>query len=139
MTRVGQKIIPVAEMTDGDMLDVAWRCGAPAEATRWPRERLVEYIEAHEPPCPQVYVSRGPRPRMPKNLGVGRYCREILATVIRTDASGPWGLSYAEMMKMAKKKFPDSCVDERHLRWYAAQMRREDMTIPVNRERSSWK
>lgn len=115
--------------------------GPPCETAGWTRDELIHYIEALRPtpPARRPRVVRIRRPRMARNLGVGRYCQALLAKVVGRDDEGhEWGLSYEKMVKMAQRKFPDSAVDERHLRWYAAKMRREGMTPPVYRERSRW-
>lgn len=72
---------------------------------------------------------------MKRNTGVGRYCRELLAR----EASPGMGLSYQKIVQMARRKFPDSAVDERHVRWYAAKMRSDEEKIPADRGRSRWK
>lgn len=111
----------------------------PADTQKMTRKALVCYIESLKKP----YRGLPKRPRvrkerMPKNLGVGKYCRELLARVIEEGPEGPVGFSYNKMVDMVQKKFPQSAVDDRHLRWYAAQMRRDDKKIPNNRKRSRW-
>lgn len=137
-------MIPLRDLTMENLRDMAAtlerraRVRVSEETRLWPRARLVKYIEELRPPERQK-LPRAKRPRMPKNLGVGKYCRDLLAKVIgHTEDQLPIGLSYNEMVRRARKKFPDSCVDERHLRWYAAKMRREDQLIPVHRKRSRW-
>lgn len=139
-------IVSLAKMTMANLrevIDVMERRaeGDPADTSGWTREQLIQYIEALRPVPP----TRRPRPervrkaRMKKNLGVGKFCLDMLARVVgRTLSDAPVGLSYNKMVQMAQKKFPDSAVDERHLRWYAAKARRDGLTIPVERERSRW-
>lgn len=105
----------------------------------WPKARLVGYLEAKAPPERQKPLPRVRKQRMPKNLGVAKFCYGLLAVVTgHTEDKLPIGLSYNEMVKRAQAKFPDSCVDERHLRWYASKMRRENHVIPSHRGRSKW-
>lgn len=123
-----------------DIMERRAKSGA-ADVTRWSRAELISYIESLRPiPKPKrVRPPRVRKPRMPRNTGVGRYCEEVLAIVVERDSEGhDWGLSYEKMTKMVQKEFPDSAADERHLRWYAAKMRRDGKTIPVYRERSRW-
>lgn len=138
------KFKPLSRMSREDLEAVARRMerravGEPEDLRKMTREQLVAYSESlRQPVAPRLSKKRAAGSRMPKNRGVGRYCRELLARVIETNADGPVGLSYNKMVKMAAQKFPDSRVDEKHLRWYAAQMRRDNKTIPVERRRSRW-
>ncbi len=133
--------IPLGRLSNSDLRQIVEtaerkRGRATTDTSDWPRSRLVSHIEAYAPPAKQ---KRARRPRMAKNLGVGKFCQELLARVVGQTVDGlPIGLSYNVMVATAQKKFPDSCVDERHLRWYAAKMRREDHLIPVHRGRSKW-
>ena len=122
-------MIPLAQLTDRQLCEMAWRRKAPLAALKWPRGRLIQYLEANGPK----------RKRMKKNLGVREYVYRLLERVIgETDDGLPIGLSYKKMVHMAQKKFPDSAVDERHVRWYANKYRADGGIIPVHRERSRW-
>ena len=145
-------LISVDDMTADQLRELIERCerrknDTPADTHGWSRARLIAHIEFMQPAPRGPYkkkkkkkaVRRRKKKRMPHNLGVGRHCLELLQRVIGHDREGhPLGLSYMEMMKMAQEKFPDSAVDERHLRWYAAKARRDDVEIPVYRKRSRW-
>ena len=108
---------------------------------RMTRSELIAYVESLRI-RPGMARAKKPRvkkkTRMTRNLGVGRRCREILATVVGRGEHGPIGLSYTKMVEMVQKEFPTSAVDERHLRWYATKARAEGMAIPADRPRSSW-
>lgn len=113
--------------------------GAPLRLGNMTRADLAEYaVSLRRPPRQRLKAPFVPRQRMPKNLGVGKHVRRLLAKVIAQSPDGPVGYPYKRIVAMAQRKFPDSAVDERHVRWYAAQMRRDDLTIPVNRARSNW-
>lgn len=127
----------VAELREA-VLNFSIRRRKPADVDRMTRRQLVELAESlYVPPKPPRPRKR--RPRSPKNVGIGKWCQEMLAKVVGHDTSGqPIGIGYNELVKMARRKFPKSAVDERHFRWYAAKMRREDKFIPVERPRSRW-
>src|SRR3990167_2876178 len=136
---------PLRKMSKPDLIAVAIRMevraeGTPADLERMTRGQLVAYIEALRPPeRARLKKARLPAGRMPKNLGVGRWCRQQLSKIIGQTPDGhPVGLSYAKIVAAANRKFPMSAFDERHARWYAAQMRRDGLMIPVERERSRW-
>ena len=60
--------------------------------------------------------------------------------MIETNSGGfPVGHSYGAIVTEAKKDFPDSRVDKKHVTWYAHKMREMGEMIPVYRERSKWK
>lgn len=134
---------PLADLTIAELQQLADRMlrynshrAVPTDGMT--RRELIEYIESMNKrwiPKPRPKKGR----RMPKNLGVGKWCRAILAEVIGQGPHGPIGHSYTEMVKMAQKKWPLSAVDERHLRWYATKARGEGIMIPSDRPRSSWK
>lgn len=137
-------VIPLEAMTRPQLEEIAIRLENRADGDPSPIETmapgdLVAYIESlKRPSAARPKKTRQKRPRMPKNRGVGKYCRELVMRVVATGPDGPIGLSYNKMTKMVRRKFPDSAADERHLRWYAAQLRREDKRVPNNRERSRW-
>jgi hypothetical protein len=73
---------------------------------------------------------------MRTNRGVGAYCRKLLARIVGRTADGqPVGLSYVEIAQMAKRKFHDSQVNEKHLACYAAAMRCQLIDIPAHRRK----
>lgn len=136
--------IPLDMMTDDNLRDIVGVMERrarkmPANTARWGRRKIVRYINSLKRPDP-IKPPRVRKKRMKKNLGVGKYCRDVLlSAVIGKTADGhPIGHSYMEMTKMAQAKFPDSAVDERHLRWYATQARADGMNIPVYRRKSVW-
>lgn len=136
-------LIPLDKLTDDDLREIIdvmeRRHKAKVDSRGWPRASLIAHIQRIGPPPVKAKPERRTKKRMPRNEGVAKYCREILTVVVGKDLDGhPVGLSYQKMTKMAQKKFPLSCVDERHLRWYACQMRSNGMTPPVHRERSRW-
>lgn len=137
--RKQDKFIPRSKLTLKMLHEIAWRRQQVkrrfkplVDTTSMTRAEIISFIETMAP------KERIRKARMPKNTGVGRYCQALLAKVISNGPDGPIGLSYNKMVKMIAKKFPESAADERHLRWYAAKMRRDDIRIPVERERSKW-
>ena len=122
-------MIPLIKLTDDDLREMAWRRRAPVAATRWPRSRLIQYLE----------FNGSRRKRMKRNLGIREYVYRLLERVIgHTDDGMPIGLGYKKIMLAARRKFADSAVDERHIRWYANKYRADGGIIPVHRERSKW-
>lgn len=103
------------------------------------RRALVVEIEAMAPQPRTIRVPLvKPVERMARR-GVGKFCRELLAQVVgKTDEGEPLGMGYLRMLEVVRRRFPDSAVDEKHLRWYASQMRRDGHVIPAWRERSRW-
>ncbi len=149
-TRLDKRtIMPLATLTDEQVREAAYTaCRLKGNIRRLDRSvnlevmnraELIKYINSLAPVRSKCRLSPG-KPRMAKNKGVGRYCKELLRRVIGTveGTTQPIGLSYKQMVSMAQRKFPDSAVDERHLRWYATAMRAEGEMIPVHRKRSSW-
>lgn len=123
---------PLDQVTDRQLVEMAWRRKAPLAAARWPRGKLIQYLEARAPKV------RG-KMRMKKNLGIRTYVFAQLSRVVGETSEGfPIGLSYERIVRSAKKKFPDSAVGELHIRWYANKMRADGYMIPVHRKRSRW-
>ena len=133
---------PLAQMTRAELEEIVVRLetkarARPSDLARMTREALCRRAESLYVP-PRQKRPRVKRPRSPRNLGIGRWCQALLAKIVGQGPHGPIGLSYEKMVAMARRKFPMSAVDERHLRWYAAKMRREDKFVPADRPRSNW-
>lgn len=115
----------------------------PLPGWRGDREALIAEIERlrcreEREPLAMKKFARRKRTTM-AHSGVGRYVIKQLAIVIATNDDGfPVGLSYAAVLARTRRKFPESVVDEHHVRWYAAKARRENILIPVYRKRSYW-
>ena len=132
-------IIPLADMTMEELREAYARVSRRPAPLLLSRKKLIELIESCAPKPPRrkhvPYIRKQRRAVRMKSRGVGRYVRELLTTASPDGV----GLSYAEILKRALKKFPDSSVDPRHIAWYATSMRAEGKTIPVVRERSRWR
>ena len=126
-------MIALDKVTDSQLLEMAFRKRAPDVAAKWPRGRLIQYIDKQ---APKVKV----KTRMKRNLGVRKFVYTLLERVVgETDDGLPIGLGYKKIVEMTHKKFPDSAVDKLHVRWYANKYRADGGLIPVHRERSRWK
>ncbi len=109
------------------------------------RRELIEAIEKFAPgrvliPVRKRSVRVARKVRHVARPGVGNTARELLQKVIgKTPDGEPVGMSYQAMLKIVKKKFPESKVSYAHLRWYATKLTLEDVKVPAHRERSIWK
>lgn len=89
------------------------------DVSRWSRQTCIDWLNA----------------RKVCSVNVGNFCKILLRVVVRKNEEGfTVGLSYAKMLNVVKKHFPNSAVTERHFSWYATTMRAAGEIIPVYRE-----
>lgn len=146
-------MVPLADMTRDQLLEIVdvaerrWAEGPPTDTRRWSKTQMVAYVESLRPDkrAPRKKLAERRATRLKTHRGVGKYCLTLLATITGHTPDGlPIGLSYNRMVRMAQRRFPDSAVDERHLRWYASKARLEarlsgvELVMPVHRKRSVW-
>lgn len=96
----------------------------PPRLRQWSRKRCIDWLNSHAVPL----------------ASIGDFCRDLLRVVVgKTEEGYHVGLGYGKMKDIAQTHYPNSLVDEKHLRWYAHDMRDDGEIIPVYRERSKWK
>lgn len=110
---------PFKNMSVRDLRATVMAINNSCKVSKWSRQKCMEWLAENEI----------------KEVNVGSLCRILLRVIIRiNDDKYTVGLSYAKMVDIVKRHFPNSAVNERHFSWYATSMRAAGETIPVYRE-----